>query len=59
MFKACYIDALEEPYDPDRVYSQWHELPDLLLEQIFSYLTIPERYYASLVNIKQLRSIHF
>lgn len=48
---ACYIDIVEEPYDPDRVYSQWNDLPDLLLEQIFSYLTIRERYYASLVSV--------
>ena len=29
--------------------SQWAYLPDVLLEDIFSYLTIRERYYASLV----------
>lgn len=30
-------------------YSSWNYLPDLILEEIFSYLTIRERYYASLV----------
>ncbi|XP_066253438.1 uncharacterized protein [Euwallacea similis] len=30
-------------------YSQWNNLPDLLLEQIFAYLSIKERYYASCV----------
>lgn len=29
--------------------SLWSELPDLLLEDIFSYLTIQERYYSSMV----------
>lgn len=31
------------------VYSCWDQLPDILLEEIFSYLTMRERYYASLV----------
>ncbi|XP_063610976.1 uncharacterized protein LOC134784757 isoform X1 [Penaeus indicus] len=35
--------------DSDHVYSQWHLLPDLLLEQVFQYLTLCERYNASLV----------
>lgn len=50
LFVACYIDALEEPFDPNKQYSQWPELPDLLLEEIFSYLTVQQRYYASLVS---------
>uniref|UniRef100_A0A336LJA2 CSON011768 protein n=1 Tax=Culicoides sonorensis TaxID=179676 RepID=A0A336LJA2_CULSO len=49
LIAACYIDAIEEPFDPNKEYSQWNELPDLLLEEIFSYLTVQERYYASLV----------
>lgn len=47
---ACYIDAIEEPFDPDKQYSQWSDLPDLLLEEVFSYLTVQQRYYASLVS---------
>ncbi|XP_017777188.1 PREDICTED: F-box/LRR-repeat protein 21 [Nicrophorus vespilloides] len=32
-----------------RFETRWDELPDPILEQIFKYLTIRERYYASLV----------
>lgn len=39
----------EEEEDENKIYSKWNELPDLLLEEIFSYLTIREKYYASLV----------
>lgn len=48
---ALYIDIEEEPEELRRnmVYSCWNNLPDILLEEIFSYLTIRERYYASLV----------
>ncbi|XP_018027591.1 uncharacterized protein LOC108682857 isoform X1 [Hyalella azteca] len=35
--------------DPDHVYGFWHLLPDLLLEKVYTYLTIRERYYASQV----------
>lgn len=35
--------------DPDHVYGFWHLLPDLLLERVYTYLTIRERYYASQV----------
>lgn len=37
--------------DPNREYSLWSELPDLLLEEVFSYLSVQERYYASLVSV--------
>lgn len=52
------MDALEDAYDPNRVYSDWHELPDLILEQVFSYLSIQERYYASLVRVCSMLSLH-
>ncbi|KAJ6647067.1 F-box/LRR-repeat protein 3 [Pseudolycoriella hygida] len=35
--------------DPNHEYSNWCYLPDILLEQIFSYLPVKDRYYASLV----------
>lgn len=38
--------------------SQWCDLPDLLLESIFSYLTIRERYYASLVCRNWYKAFH-
>ncbi|KAB7507702.1 F-box/LRR-repeat protein 21 [Armadillidium nasatum] len=41
--------ASEEEDEPGHEYSQWNCLPDLLLEQIFQYLTIRERFYASQV----------
>ncbi|XP_011881249.1 PREDICTED: uncharacterized protein LOC105569407 [Vollenhovia emeryi] len=49
--KALYID-LEEDTEEDKLrreYSAWDQIPDILLEEIFSHLTIRERYYASLV----------
>lgn len=54
---ACYIDIDNDDDDEDedldeskRVYSRWNELPNLVLEEIFTYLTPRERYYASLVS---------
>lgn len=54
---ACYIDIdnddddeNEEVDESKRVYSRWNELPNLVLEEIFTYLTPRERYYASLVG---------
>lgn len=45
-----YIDIEDEEKNEDgKVYSKWSELPDLLLEKIFSYLSIREKYYCSLV----------
>lgn len=34
--------------DENLIISQWNDLPDLLLEEIFAYLNIRERYYASM-----------
>ncbi|XP_019881787.1 uncharacterized protein LOC109609546 isoform X2 [Aethina tumida] len=48
--KAIYIDIDDENDDKGaKEYSQWSDLPDLILEKIFSYLHIRERYYCSLV----------
>ncbi|EFN75472.1 uncharacterized protein LOC105191354 isoform X2 [Harpegnathos saltator] len=47
--KALYIDLEEEDAEEGKTYSSWDQTPDILLEEIFSYLTIRERYYASLV----------
>jgi len=33
------------------IESNWRYLPDLVLEQIFTYLSPKERYYAGLVRI--------
>ncbi|XP_058800831.1 uncharacterized protein LOC131669741 isoform X2 [Phymastichus coffea] len=55
MNKGCWKlneDETEEETEDekkDAPYSEWDLLPDILLEEIFSYLTIKERYYASLV----------
>lgn len=56
---ACYIDVdLEDDIlDPNHRFSQWHQLPNLLLEEIFSYLDVRERYYASLVSLIATNSI--
>ncbi|KAK3857169.1 hypothetical protein Pcinc_036560 [Petrolisthes cinctipes] len=39
----------EEKVDPNHVYSNWHLLPNLVLERVFQYLTICQRYIASMV----------
>jgi F-box protein 39 len=49
---VIYIDSgveHKEPEDENHVYSQWNVLPDVVLEKIFGYLDIKERYYAALV----------
>lgn len=44
---ACYIEIDDDDFlasdDETPNASQWCNLPDLLLEEIFSYLTISER----------------
>lgn len=52
-FLACYIeiDGDEDEgcvVDENEMESRWSDLPDLLLEDIFSYLNIRERYNASM-----------
>ncbi|KAK7872795.1 hypothetical protein R5R35_011919 [Gryllus longicercus] len=49
--EAIYIDGEGDEKDGEgnHVYSYWHILPDLILEEVFSYLSIRERYYASMV----------
>ncbi|KAJ8941225.1 hypothetical protein NQ318_015657 [Aromia moschata] len=58
--KAIYIDIEEEENEEEdtRNYSKWSELPDLLLEKIFAYLGIREKYYASLVCRNWYRAFH-
>jgi F-box protein 39 len=53
-FLACYIEIDEDDdegcvVDENEVISNWNDLPDLLLDEIFAYLSIGERYYASMV----------
>ncbi|KAH1009273.1 uncharacterized protein LOC109539584 isoform X1 [Dendroctonus ponderosae] len=47
--EAMFIDIDQPKEKCEKNYSRWNELPDLLLEKVFSYLTIKERYYASCV----------
>ncbi len=56
LISACYIDIDEEIDfdDPNHEYSSWCNLPDILLEEIFSYLSVKDRYYASLVTYIQI-----
>ncbi|XP_037953732.1 F-box only protein 39-like [Teleopsis dalmanni] len=60
--EACYIDIDEDETtadaDDNRTYSDWCNLPDLILEQIFSYLDVKERYYASLVCTQWYRCLY-
>lgn len=57
---AIYIDleVEDETENDTKEYSKWCDLPDLLLERIFSYLTIREKYYASLVCKNWYRAFH-
>jgi F-box protein 39 len=53
LFLACYIEIDENDdegcvVDENEMESNWNDLPDLLLEEIFAYLNLRERYYASL-----------
>lgn len=53
VFVACYIEIDGDDdegcvVDENEIQSEWNNLPDLLLEEIFSYLNLGERYYASL-----------
>lgn len=60
-FVAVYIDIDDESADstdPNIEYSNWNNLPDLILEKVFSYLTIRERYYASMVCRAWYRAFH-
>ncbi|CAG9808064.1 unnamed protein product [Chironomus riparius] len=48
--EACYIEIDDDVFKRENEEDvQWANLPDLLLEQIFSYLSISERYYCTLV----------
>lgn len=47
---ACYIDIDRDEVDLKHEYSHWNYLPDIVLEQVFSYLNVKDRYYASLVS---------
>lgn len=61
LFTAIYIDIDEDDIDKDdgsKEYSRWADLPDLLLENIFSYLSMREKYYASLVCKSWYRAFH-
>ncbi|XP_022918109.1 uncharacterized protein [Onthophagus taurus] len=60
-YTAVFIDLDQEREEEDenKVYSKWCELPDLVLEQIFGYLTIRQRYYASLVCKNWYQAFHF
>ncbi|KNC31013.1 hypothetical protein FF38_03272 [Lucilia cuprina] len=64
--KACYIDIENDDDDANtvnnddnnRVYSNWNNLPDIVLEQVFTYLTPRERYYAGLVCKQWFRAFY-
>jgi len=43
------VDEDEDQDTENMIESNWRYLPDLVLEQIFTYLTPKERYYAGLV----------
>nr|CAD7589791.1 unnamed protein product [Timema genevievae] len=48
--EADQTDVDDESEDSGvNTYGPWSQLPDLVVEQVFSYLTIRQRYYASLV----------
>ncbi|GFG34363.1 hypothetical protein Cfor_08971 [Coptotermes formosanus] len=57
---AVFIDAEEETDENNGkcTYSRWPYLPDLVLEKVFSYLSMRERYYASMVCRSWYRAFH-
>lgn len=60
---ACYIDIdlEDEPFEDseNETPSNWGDLPDLLLEEIFYYLNMRERYYCSMVCLRLFNKITF
>ncbi|XP_043283520.1 uncharacterized protein [Venturia canescens] len=56
--KAPYKGLEAEGDEKIRFYSCWDQTPDILLEEIFSYLTMRERYNASLVCKSWYRAFH-
>lgn len=64
IFLACYIEIDSDDdegciVDETENASRWRDLPDLLLEEIFSYLDIKSRYYASLVCKNWYQGFYF
>lgn len=55
---GIFIDTDEQKLPPDHEYSQWDLLPDIALGQIFSYLTIREKYWASLTCRNWYHAFH-
>ncbi len=60
--KGIYIDheITEEDEDSylEGCFGNWAELPDLIIERIFSYLNIERRYYGSLVCRRWYQAFH-
>ncbi|XP_069703251.1 uncharacterized protein [Periplaneta americana] len=58
--EAVFIDAEEDTSERSEkyTYSYWSYLPDLILEKVFSYLSMRERYYASMVCRTWYRAFH-
>ncbi|XP_069997731.1 F-box only protein 39 isoform X1 [Penaeus vannamei] len=59
VLSSCRPVAARPEDDPEHKYSEWHLLPDLLLEQVFQYLTLCERYNASLVCSNWYAAFYF
>lgn len=51
-------DHEEEECESDDSLGNWAELPDLVIERIFSYLNIEKRYYGSLVCRRWYQAFH-
>ncbi|KAL0277063.1 UNVERIFIED_CONTAM: hypothetical protein PYX00_004479 [Menopon gallinae] len=59
--KALFIDVedrITHNIQDDQAYSDWDKLPDLLLERIFSYLSMREKYWASMTCRSWYRIFH-
>lgn len=48
--RECYVE--------DKSQGNWAELPDLVIERIFSYLNNEKRYYSSLVCRRWYQAFH-
>lgn len=61
-FTAIFIDVEEErekiSAEEAIEYSDWDKLPDLILENVFSYLSMREKYWASMTCRNWYRAFH-
>lgn len=58
LYKYDVFTYISEPPPVEEGKSRWPDLPDLILENIFSYLTMEEKFYASMVCMSWNRGFY-